>query len=141
MVVDFLVADVETWKMKHDPTRRGALLGALALAAPLPETLSGSQPIDPIMLAIAHSRAAFEAFAAAPNDSTYLNMMGMLKALPGTKPSTLAGVIGLLDYMHDLEADHRFGPEGWPDDPNDVQAELIENVRTALAKMASAGAA
>jgi hypothetical protein len=97
-------------------TRRTALASLTSLAAvPLAAVAHAGEPPDPIMPAIAHHRAAFAAFEAVPSPAagdfgptSPWSVAGnanreAAEALASTVPTTMQGVVALLDYLHDFE--------------------------------------
>jgi hypothetical protein len=107
--------------MTHNPTRRTALLGALALAAPLAADIRS----DPIYAAIERHRGAAATFASAPSEASAAAAYAAADTLARTESSTMAGMMHVLDYAADLDGD---------DLPGDFADNLLASLRVALAR-------
>jgi hypothetical protein len=116
--------------MKHNPTRRIALLGALALTTAGAPTLAAAG--DPIYAAIMAHRTALAVFIAAPSEQTFVPVSAALDAMVTTVPTTMPGCGALLDYIRHPERTDYPGPELFPEG---FEAAVRESLRVALARM------
>jgi hypothetical protein len=138
--------------MKH-PTRRTAMLAALAgLAVPLPGEIAvphrnfpAGAGADPFYAAIQAQRRAWANFEAsvledrdpelAPTYAALDMAFSQTDALAATVPTTLAGVVALLEYLHRFES--VIPPDDWFDGlPGGFETKVRESVRVVLKALA-----
>jgi hypothetical protein len=116
-------------------TALGSLPSSLASLAASP-LMAGDAPVpDQVMAAIERHRAAFAAFEAAPSEVSHGAAADAAEALASTVPTTIEGVIALLDHLRDFE---RLLPlDEWHDGlPDGFEAAVCESVRISLKAMA-----